>query len=70
MIKKEHDIAFSIIAKCGGVKTVARWCHVAPKSVYKWRTKGIPTWHHQKILLNAIGAGIDLLPNDFFFVRS
>lgn len=77
MRKNKENIACAIIQRCGGAETVAGWLGIKKRTVYYWTytkekhgTGGIiPGKYHDRIFCNAILAGVDLRPNDFFFLR-
>lgn len=66
--------AARIIEKCGGAQAVAEMLQVDISRVYRWtypKDRGgsagvIPSRHQEKLLVEASGRGIKLLPADFF----
>lgn len=66
--------AKSIIAKCGGISTVARWLGLNHSTVLRWTyprkdggTDGvIPAKHQIPLVGSAKKAGVRIAPSEFF----
>jgi hypothetical protein len=66
--------AHSIVARCGGIQTVADWLRLNRTSVLRWthpRDRGgtgglIPSKHQAKLMRAAGSHGVTLRPEDFF----
>lgn len=66
--------ASSIIKRCGGVPTVARWLDLNRTSVLRWthpRDKGgtgglVPSKHQADLMAKAQESGVAIEPADFF----
>lgn len=67
--------ASSIINRCGGVPTVARWLGLNRTSVLRWthpRERGgtgglVPSKHQTDLMEKAREAGVSISPADFFW---
>jgi len=65
------NIAQKIISKFGGVRPMSRLLHIPPTTIqYWWETGSIPTRRQQHILNSGLKNNIQILPEDFFMIRT